>query len=201
MLRNTSKIASKLMLKKNLLAMALVLGSAAISAQASAESYFGGSVGRTNWDFSCAGSTSCQKAAGSWKLYGGFDFSPYFAVEGSYIYMNEVGANDSMVKATFNARGADVAAVGKTPAWKGLHGFAKVGATFMKGEIIASFGDLSGSETHYSAQPLIGIGASYQLDKKMSVRLELDTRKVKISNVADTTYNVKNFSVGIQSVF
>lgn len=189
------------MLKKNLLAMALVLGSAAISAQANAESYFGGAVGRTGWDFSCAGSTSCQKAAGSWKLYGGYDFSPHFAVEGSYIYMNEVGAKDSMVKATFNARGADIAAVAKSPVWNGLHGFAKLGATFMKGEVIASVGNMSGSETNYSAQPLIGLGASYQLDKKLAVRVELDSRKVKISSLADSTFKVTNFSIGLQSVF
>lgn len=189
------------MSKKNLLAMALVLGSAVISVQAQAESYFGGAVGRTGWDFSCAGSTGCQRAAGSWKLYGGHDFSPYFAVEGSYVYMNEVTANLGAIGVNFNARGADVAAMAKTPVWNGLHGFAKLGATFMKGEIIASFGKLSGSEKQYSAQPLLGLGASYQLDKKLAVRVELDTRKVKISSVADTTYNVTNFSVGLNSVF
>lgn len=189
------------MSKKNLLAMALVLGSAVISVQAHAESYFGGAVGRTGWDFSCAGSDRCATAAGSWKLYGGHDFSPYFAVEGSYVYMNEVGANDSVVRASFNARGADVAAMAKTPVWNGLHGFAKLGATFMKGEVIASMGNVSGSETNYSAQPLIGFGASYQLDKKLTVRVELDSRKVKISNIANATYKVTNFSVGLNSVF
>ncbi|MBI3713872.1 MAG: outer membrane beta-barrel protein [Burkholderiales bacterium] len=190
-----------MMSKKTLLAVALVLGSAVISAQASAESYFGGSVGRTNWDFDCAGATHCQKSAGSWKLYGGNDFSPYFAVEGSYIYMNEVSVNVGTVGINFNARGGDVAAVVKTPAWKGLHGFAKLGGVFMKGEIIAAVGGVSGSEAHYSAQPLVGFGGVYQLDQKLSVRLELDTRKVKISHVADTTYNVRNFSIGVQSVF
>lgn len=189
------------MLKKNLLAIALVLGGAVISAQASAQAYLGGAVGRTGWDFSCAGSTSCATAAGSWKLYGGVDFSPYLGVEGSYIYMNEVGAKDSMVKATFNARGADIAAVVKSPAWKGLHGFAKLGATFMKGEVIATVGNLYGSETHYSAQPLIGLGASYQVDKKLSVRMELDSRKVRLSSLVDSTYKVTNFSFGVQSEF
>lgn len=196
-----SKIASKIMVKKNLLAMALIVGSAAISAQANAESYFGGSVGRTNWDFDCAGAATCQKAAGSWKLFGGHDFSPYFAVEGSYIYMNEVSANVGVIQVNFNARGGDIAAMAKTPTWKGLHGFAKVGATFMKGEIVAAIGGAVAGETHYSAQPLIGFGGVYQLDQKMSVRLELDSRKVKISHIADTTYNVRNFSIGVQSVF
>jgi OOP family OmpA-OmpF porin len=190
------------MLKKNILVAALVLGSAFVSAQASAQSsYFGGSIGRAKWDFNCAGSTSCHTAAGTWKLFGSRDFSPNFGIEGSYVYLNEVGASDSTLKATFNGRGADLAGVAKTTPMNNFVGFAKLGVAFMKGEIVASAAGFTGSETHYSGQPLIGLGVIYQIDKKLAVRAEVDKRKVKIAGFSDSTFGVTSFTIGLQSEF
>ncbi|WP_395007530.1 outer membrane beta-barrel protein [Undibacterium sp.] len=190
------------MLKKNIMAAAFVLGSALLSAHAAAQtSYFGGSVGRAKWDFDCAGANSCHTAAGSWKLFGGYDFSPNFGVEGSYVYLNEVGATASTLKATFNGRGADLAAVAKVAPMNNFVGFAKLGVAFMKGEVVASNFVSTGSETHYSGQPLIGFGAIYQVDKKISIRAEVDFRKVKVAGVTQTTFGVTNYTIGLQSEF
>ncbi len=190
------------MLKKNILAAAFVLGSALLSAHAAAQtSYFGGSVGRSKWNFDCAGSTSCHTAAGSWKLFGGYDFSPNFGVEGSYVYLNEVGASDSVLKATFNGRGADLAAVAKTSPMNNFVGFAKLGVAFMKGEVVASAAGFTGSETHYSGQPLIGLGVLYQIDKKVAIRAEIDHRNVKVSGFTETTSGVTSYTIGLQSEF
>lgn len=190
------------MLKKNILAAALLVGSAFLSAHAAAQiSYFGGSVGRAKWNFDCAGATSCHTAAGSWKLFGGYEFSPNFGVEGSYIYLNEVGANDSILKATFNGRGADLAGVAKTTPINNFVGFAKLGVAFMKGEVVASAAGYTGSETHYSGQPLIGLGVMYYVDKKVAIRAEVDHRNVKVSGYRETTSGVTNFTIGLQSEF
>ncbi|MFZ6819335.1 outer membrane beta-barrel protein [Undibacterium sp. Ji22W] len=190
------------MLKNKFLAAALLVGSAFLSAHAAAQvSYFGGSVGRAKWNFDCAGATSCHTAAGSWKLFGGHDFSPNFGVEGSYIYLNEVGLSDPMLKATFNGRGADLAGIAKTTAMNNFVGFAKLGVAFMKGEAIVQGSGVSGSETHYSSQPLIGLGVMYYIDKKMSIRAEVDHRNVKVTGFRDTTSGVTNFSIGLQSEF
>lgn len=190
------------MLKKNILAAAFVLGSALLSAHAAAQtSYFGGSVGRSKWNFDCAGSTSCHTAAGSWKLFGGHDFSPNFGVEGSYVYLNEVGASDSVLKATFNGRGADLAAVAKTSPMNNFVGFAKLGVAFMKGEVVASAAGFTGSETHYSGQPLIGLGVMYQIDKKVAIRAEIDHRNVKVAGFTQTTSGVTSYTIGLQSEF
>jgi OOP family OmpA-OmpF porin len=194
------------MLKKNILAAAFVLGSALLSAHAAAQtSYFGGSVGRAKWDINCTGTTSCHTAAGSWKLFGGYDFTPNFSVEGAYVYLNEVGASStptvSSLKATFNGRGGDLAVVGKMPLANNFLGFAKAGIAFMKGEVVTSTFRTAGSETHYSGQPLIGFGAMYQVDKKISIRAEVDFRKVKVAGVTQTTFGVTNYTIGMQSEF
>lgn len=190
------------MLKNKFLAAALLVGSAFLSAHAAAQvSYFGGSVGRAKWNFDCAGATSCHTAAGSWKLFGGYEFSPNFGVEGSYIYLNEVGASDSTLKATFNGRGADLAGIAKTTPMNNFVGFAKLGVAFMKGEVVASAVGLKGSETHYSGQPLIGFGVLYHVDKKVAIRAEVDHRNVKVSGYKETTSGVTNFTIGLQSEF
>ena len=189
------------MLKKNIFAVAFVLGTAFLSAHASAESYMGASLGRAKWNVNCAGATGCHTAAASAKFFGGYEINRYFGLEGGYVYMNEVSANDSMLKAAFNARGVDFAAVVKTPAYADFTGFAKLGTAFMKGEIFATAGGFQGSETHYSSQPLGALGVTYQFDKKMSLRAEVDYRKVKVSSFKDTTYGATTFSLGFQSEF
>ncbi|MBR7799707.1 outer membrane beta-barrel protein [Undibacterium fentianense] len=190
------------MLKKNVLAAAFVLGSAVLSAHAAAQtSYFGGAVGRAKWNFDCSGATSCHTAAGSWKLFGGYDFSPNFGVEGSYVFLNEVGATVAPLNATFNGRGIDLAGVARTAPINNFVGFAKLGVAFMKGEVVASVNGFNGGETHYSGQPLIGFGVMYQVDKKVAIRAEVDHRNVKVTGYPQTTSGVTNFTIGIQSEF
>jgi OOP family OmpA-OmpF porin len=189
------------MSKKSLLTLALLAAGTLMSAQVFAQAYVGGSVGRAKWDIDCTGATGCHTGAGGFKLYGGSDFTPNFGWEGSYVYLNEVSANAGPLQATFNGRGADLAVMAKTPVVKNFVGFAKLGVAFMKGELIASIGPVFASDTNYSSQPLGALGVMYQVDKKLSIRAEFDTRKVKVSGFPQTTSNVNMFSLGIQSEF
>jgi hypothetical protein len=189
------------MFKKNVFKAALILGGALLSFQASAESYFGGSVGRAKWNIDCVGATGCHTTASSAKFFLGYDFNPNLGIEGTYIYLNEVSARDKNVSAAFSGRGFDIAAVGKMPIVNNFYGFAKAGVSFMKGEVSAIAGGYTGGETHYSSQPLIGLGVIYQIDKKMAIRAELDRRNVKVSGYVNSTSGVTNFSVGIQTEF
>lgn len=188
-------------MKKNVIAAALLLSGGFISAYASAQSYMGINVGRTSWNFKCDGATRCQQGAASWKLFGGRDISPYFAIEGGYVFMNEVGASDATLNANFTARGVDFAAIAKTPEWKGIVGYAKLGGAYMKGEVTASTMNLYGSEANYSGQGLFGVGLRYQIDPKLALRVELDRRNVRVSSIKDANYGVTNFTVGLQSEF
>ncbi|WMW80139.1 outer membrane beta-barrel protein [Undibacterium cyanobacteriorum] len=189
------------MLKKNIFAAVFAVACAMISAQASAQSYLGGTVGRTKWSVDCTGTNPCSTGAAGFKLYGGYEFNQTFALEGGYVYLNEVSFNISNLKATFNGRGFDLAGVFKTPEMNRFRGFGKVGAAFMKGELIASVGGAQGSDNNYSTQPLVGFGVLYSVDKNLSLRAEFDHRRVKASGYPDTTSNVNMFSVGLQSSF
>ena len=189
------------MLKKIILTTGLLAACTLMSVQAHAQSYFGGSVGRAKWNLDCAGTVKCQTSAASVKLFGGYDINQYFAVEGSYVYLNEVSANVTNVQVGLNGRGVDIAGVVKTLPMNNFTGFAKLGLAFMKGEVQAFSNVAKGSANNYSSQPLVGAGVMYNIDKKMKVRAEIDRRNVKVSGFVDTTYAVTNFSIGLQSEF
>lgn len=189
------------MLKRIIITSSLLAACTLMSAHAAAQSYFGGSVGRAKWNLDCVGTTRCQTSAASVKLLGGYEISPNFAVEGSYIYLNEVNANISDIQVRFNGRGFDIAGIAKTSPVNNFSGFAKLGLAFMKGEIEADSYIGSGSDRNYSSQPLFGFGVMYDIDKNMKVRAEIDRRNVKVSGFVNTTYGVTNFSLGLQSSF
>jgi hypothetical protein len=190
------------MLKKIIITSGLLAACTFMSAHAAAQSYFGGSVGRAKWDLDCTKTVTCQTAAASAKLFGGYDINTHFAVEGSYIYLNKVTANRvTLVKEEYNGRGFDIAGVAKTSSYNNFVGFAKLGLAFMKGEVQVNTPYAYGSANNYSSQPLAGAGVTYNIDKKVKVRAEIDYRKVKVTGYVDTTYGVTNFSVGIQSEF
>jgi opacity protein-like surface antigen len=115
--------------------------------------------------------------------------------------LGEATFSDSINSGTINARGLEFSAVGKTPSFKGLVGFAKVGVAFIKGEITASTGSLSGSERKQTGKPVVGLGLLYNLGNNISLRVEYERRDVKVSNIAGTTATVSNVSFGLQGSY
>ncbi len=189
------------MLKKKILAATLLAVSTVLSAQASAQSFLGGTVGRANWNIDCAGSDACTKNAGGYKLFGGYEYNQTFSVEASYVYLNEVTARVSNISGSVSARGLDLTGVFKTPSYNKFRGFGKIGVSYLKGELGARVGNFSGSESGYSTQAVFGFGALYELDKNVSVRAEFDRHRVRAAALNDMTSNVNMFSIGLQSSF
>lgn len=189
------------MLKKNIFAAALALSCAVISASASAESYFGGTVGRAKWNVDCTGTNACTTSSTGYKLFLGYEFTPVVSFEGAYVSMNEVTARVGNLSAGFTGRGLDMAAVFKAPAYKDFQAFGKLGVSYLKGEITATMSGVSAADNRYSTQGLVGFGVLYNIDKKVALRAEFDHRRVKVSGFDDTTFNSNMLSIGVQSVF
>jgi OOP family OmpA-OmpF porin len=185
------------MLKKNIFAAAFVMACAFVSAQASAQAYFGSTVGRAKWNLDCSGTDSCTSSASGYKVFTGYEFTPMVSVEGAYVSLNETTARFGGLSASFTGRGLDLAAIFKTPSYKNFQGFGKVGI----GELTASLAGQSAADNSYSTQGLIGFGALYPLNKDVSLRAEFDNRRVKVSGFNGSTSTVNMFSIGIQSVF
>lgn len=190
------------MSKKSLFAAALLIAGLAFSAQASAQqSYLGAAIGTARWNIDCTGATSCDKTDTSYQILTGYNFSPMWAVEGSFFSLGETSASDAGVTGAFKSSGVDVVGVVKTPAMKGFVGLAKIGLAYVKGEVAGSVGNLVASGSKFSVQPVFGFGVMYQVNPEVNVRAEYTYRKVKVANVSGATGNVSTITLGAQSTF
>jgi OOP family OmpA-OmpF porin len=187
-------------MKKNYIA-AFVLAALGFSGSAMAQSYLGGSAGQSKWNLDCRGGDSCSNAAAGVKIFGGYDYSPNISFEGAYFYLNQVGIDYPGIKAEINGRGMDFAVLVKTQPYRDFTGFAKLGASFAKGEIELLAGPYKASDRNYSTQPLFGLGVMYQIDSKISLRAEYERRKLRMSTIPDLSATTNMLSIGIQSQF
>ncbi|MCX7217661.1 MAG: outer membrane beta-barrel protein [Burkholderiales bacterium] len=190
------------MSKKSLLAASLLIAGLALSAQATAQQrYLGAAIGTAKWNIDCTGATACDKTDTSYQILTGYNFSPTWAIEGSFFSLGETSASNAGVAGAFKSSGVDVGAVVKTPAMKGFVGLAKMGLAYVKGEVVGSVGSLVGSGSKYSVQPMFGFGVMYQVNQDVNVRAEYTYRKVKVADMSDATGNVSTFTLGAQSAF
>ncbi|MDO8303655.1 MAG: outer membrane beta-barrel protein, partial [Sedimentisphaerales bacterium] len=88
-----------------------------------------------------------------------------------------------------------------TPRIVGISGFAKLGVAAIKGEANGTIGPLSASASKSSAQVVYGFGMKYLFAEKTSLRVEIDRRKVKVSDIDNSTAKVTNFSIGVQASY
>lgn len=190
------------MSKKSLLAKTLLIASLAFSAHAAPQQgYLGAAIGTAKWNLDCTGASTCNKTDTSYQILTGYNFSPTWAVEGSFFSLGETSASSAGVAGAFKSSGVDFGAVVKTPAMKGFVGLAKMGVAYVKGEVVGSVGNLIGSGSQYSLQPMFGIGLMYHVNTEVSVRADYTYRKVKVADTSNATGNVSTITLGAQSTF
>lgn len=191
------------MLKKNWIKMSAAIVGLVLSAAASAQStftsqtYLGAEVGKGSWNDNCNASMPCSTNSNTYKIFGGYQFDKNFALEGSYFSLGSIkgsanyngGLNPLRLKGT----GFELDAVYQHELANQLSGFAKLGVASIKTE---GSGAISDSTT--STQPVIGVGLNYQLTKELSLRTELESRRVKFEGNKET---INNLSVGLQYHF
>lgn len=147
----------KIMKKNLLIALFAVAALAPVAAQA-ARGYVGVNVGRslqkvTDDEFADYSSKDKGTAA---KVYGGFQFTPIFGIEGGFADMGkatEDGSDDSA-----RPRSLYVAATGTWHVKERLALFGKVGAAANRTKIESPG---FGSDTESKATPMVGVGISY----------------------------------------
>ncbi len=141
------------------------------------------SVGAVNSGFASA-QTSIDDTDTGWKVFGGWRFNEYIALEGSYIDFGEAKFKtrttgpDGVIdgKADGTAYAVDVIAIARPAEWADL--FVKVGgfrwdvdakqAEVVDGEASSVKNDETGTDVK------AGIGASFMLSDSVAVRLEAE---------------------------
>ena len=82
---------SKSIIRVLVLSLTALAATSAMAADpaASTSFYVGGNLGKSNFKFKCSDGFSCSDPSVNFKLLGGYQFSPNFAVEGAYANFGE----------------------------------------------------------------------------------------------------------------
>lgn len=182
-------------MKKNLMiALLAAVALAPVAAQAE-RAYIGVNVGSSQQkvtDDEFAGSSK-ENATAS-KIYGGFQFSPIFGIEGGLADMGKAEESEGGIAVSSRPRSVYVAATATWQPKERLALFGKVGAasTYTKIEVTGF-----ASETENKTAPMIGVGISYGFTPSVWGVVEYENygKVIKESgvnlNVAALTFGVR----------
>ncbi len=200
----------------------LVLFSTAVAPAFAAGGYVLGSVGQSDLRVDksklddlvrTAGGTNVSSSLDSkdtaYKLQLGYQFNPYFAVEGGYVDLGKANYSASYTQGTASGNlkvtGWNIAAVGIYPLSDAFSMFGKLGVIDAKVEGSGSGTGLAGdigitaNSTKWRAN--YGLGLTYNATRNLGVRLEWE-RFDKVGETDKTTqFNADLISVGLQFSF
>ena len=170
----------------------LLLG---ITGPAIAQGYIGAGAGITSADFcdDIAGSgLSCDDEDTGLKIFGGYKFTPNFAVEGAWIDLGEASITVGVNTATVEVDGFQVAAVGILPINPQWSVFGKLGAFMWDASVNSNIPGATGSDD--GTDIMFGFGGMWNITPQFGLRAEWERFDID-SNDVDF------LSVGIQFNF
>lgn len=175
--------------------------------------YIGGNVGRTSSDFDNDGfgvvppaaitGTSQDEHKTGYKLYGGYQFHPNFAVEGGYFNLGRYDYGFTTAGGAFagNTRyqGLNLDLVGRFPITDRFSAFGRIGAAYTQARssvtTTGTVGAFSGSGTDRNWGPKAGLGIEYGITEALAVRGEWERYRVEDS--VRGRNNIDMLSVGL----
>jgi OmpA-OmpF porin, OOP family len=171
-----------------LIAKALVSAAALATLAAHAEGpYVGGSIGASRYKGPDVGGLDTDRSSTGGKLYGGYGFTPNFAVELGYADLGKASSAAGSVK----GHGLYADLVGTVPITQSLSALGRVGAFNGKSK-------LSTGESDSGTSAKVGLGLQYDFNKQTGVRGEWERYRFKSFG---TNTDADLFSVGINHRF
>lgn len=140
-----------------------------------------------------------------YKIQFGYQLDPYVAIEGGYVNLGQANYSASYTggtaKAEFKSSGWNVAAVVRAPIYQGLSAFGKFGTIYanVQSDIVATGSGRSATASPETSEwkPMWGVGASYDINKVVGIRLEYE-QFINLGNKNSTgTSDVTLISTGL----
>jgi len=169
------------------LAGAATLTALSAHAQLQEGPYVGLGLGTARYHGPDIGGLPTDRTSGGGKVWGGWDFTPYFAAEAGYADLGKTGSPAGDVK----TRAVFLDAVGKYPFNQSLVGFGRVGVQYARGETSLDHTD-TGTDVKY------GLGLQYNLNKQVGLRGEWERYRV---DVFDNKTDVDLYTLGVNYKF
>ena len=180
--------------RMNWKSLALLVGGSMLSGSALAQVYVGFSAGQADVDESMAipglidpgPNARVDGKDGAFKLFGGYQFNPNFALEAALVDLGDVSYSGTFAGATVTGgriqnSGLNLSAVGVVPLGQSFVLFGKVGMFMWYSEatdVTAGFGFRSEED---GADLSVGLGASVAIGQRVSLRAEWE--RFDMSNV------------------
>lgn len=131
--------------------------------------------------------TTGDRSETGWKLFGGYRFNPYFAIEGGYSllgsfqFRNPAGGTTKLV-GTSKPVVLSVDAIGSWPLAGGVSLYARAGLAHSKTKAsLDDTGTTGTSQTHFKNTKWgyhAGIGAAWEISERFEVRIEWEHYRV-----------------------
>lgn len=189
---------------------ALGLGMASGMAYAG-EWYLGAGVGQSSMqDVNCNDPTltscSLDKTDTAWKVYGGFQFLPYAAVEFGYVDLGEVTSSGTDVffgpfNAAFKTTAFDVALVGTLPLGNVVALQGKIGAARWDVDDSGTIGGIYTAVNESGTDLVFGVGARFNVMKNLAIRAEWERFKNVGKEDTSGQFDIDLLSVNLIATF
>ena len=147
----------------------------------------GGSIAESHWKGDDVGGLSTDRKDTSYKLYGGYGFTPNLGVELGYANFGKFTSSAGSVKAD----GVYLDGVGTLPLGAGFSALGRVGV--FNGKLDSS---LAGSDRGTNFK--VGAGLQYDFDKNTALRAEWERYRF---DALDTKANTDLYSIGVNYRF
>lgn len=166
---------------QNAIVAAALLSTGIGAAQAQSQFYLGAGLGPSRYDRDVAEglitSGSVDRSDTGFKLFGGYQFSPNFALEAAYLDLGKARYSGDffgspVVDGRVEVTGINLSGVLSAPLRPGFSVFGKVGLFFWDAEARDITAGSPFSESQDGSDLSFGIGASYAVARNIGVRAE-----------------------------
>ena len=172
----------------NALVCAALLGAAAAHAEGLS---IGGSLGSSRYKGDDIGGLGTDRSDTGGKIYGGYQFTPNFSLEGGWVGLGKYSASGSELKLN---NGVFLDAVGTFPVAQDFSLLGRVGV--YNGKADRTVNGVNDSERGTDVK--YGAGVQYDLSKNTAIRGEWERYRVKALDIKD---NTDLFPVGVNYRF
>lgn len=185
-------------MKKNVL-FALIAALAAPLAAHAEGAYVGGNVGRAEQKVELGG-YSLKDHETAYKVYGGYNFTQNFGIEGGVADLREAEKTGGSARISSKARSLYVAATGTLPLNDQFALIGKVGAAYSHVKVRGSMPGYSVGGSDDQASPYASVGAAFALNKNVSFVAEYEYFG-KIAKDGDAHIKANLVSAGVRYAF
>lgn len=175
----------------------------------SGEFYLGLGAGATDFkNINCPAGFNCDTSDTGWKLFGGYQFTPIFGVEGGWVDVGETTVQGNVPGVgTLDGKGkGDGFVLAGTVGWPASDQFrlyGKLGAYFYNAEFKSTLNGVVNESTDESGTELMyGLGGQFNFTERLGARLEWERyNDIDTKAMNQGPLDVDFFSVSLIALF